>query len=85
MRKWEELSRPDSCLLRAHTDEMTFVLLGRDIAAPATIRFWIGERLRLGKNRPDDAQLVEAEQCAQVMESERAAAGLSPAAPEPPR
>lgn len=49
---------------RAREDEMTFVLLARDVAAPATIRFWMAERIRLGKNKPGDAQIVEAETCA---------------------
>lgn len=71
MRKQDELTNPDSCLSRARDREMTFVLLGRDAAAPATIRAWIAERIRLGKNRPEDAQLVEAEQCARTMEAER--------------
>jgi hypothetical protein len=71
MRKRDELTDPASCMSRARDGEMTFVLLGRDAAAPATIRSWIAERLRLGKNRPDDPQVVEAEQCARTMEAER--------------
>lgn len=63
MRKLEELTNPDSCLNRARYSEMLFVLLGRDPAAPAAIRAWIEERIRLGKNRPDDAQILGAEQC----------------------
>jgi hypothetical protein len=58
-------------MARARDDEMTFVLLGRDQAAPVAIRAWIAERIRLGKNRPDDAQVLEAEQCARTMEAER--------------
>lgn len=73
MRKRDELTDPASCMSRARPDELTFVLLGRDAAAPAAIRAWIAERVRLGKNRPGDTQLVEAEQCARVMEAERAA------------
>jgi hypothetical protein len=71
MRKCAELTDPASCVSRAHDSEMTFVLLGRDAAAPATIRFWVAERVRLGKNRPGDSQVVEAEQCARTMEAER--------------
>jgi hypothetical protein len=56
---------------RAREDELTFVLLGRDAAAPETIRFWIRERLRLGKNQPTDPQITEALECAQQMEAER--------------
>jgi hypothetical protein len=81
MRKYEEMTRADSCLARARDEEMTFVLLGRDVAAPAAIRAWIAERIRLGKNRPDDAQVREAEQCARTMEADRP----GPATTEDPR
>lgn len=56
---------------RAKDDEMTFVLLGRDAAAPVAIRAWVDERIRLGKNTVDDTQIVEALRCAQQMEAER--------------
>lgn len=65
------MTDPSSCMGKARDDEMTFVLLGRDVAAPAAIRAWIAERIRLGRNRPDDPQVVEAEQCARTMEAER--------------
>lgn len=71
MRKRDELTDPNSCMCRAHDDEMTFVLLGRDAAAPAAIRAWIEERIRLGKNTRDDPQVIEAEQCARTMEDDR--------------
>jgi hypothetical protein len=61
MRKRDELTDPKSCMSRARDDEWTFVLLGRDLAAPVAVRAWIDERIRLGKNRPDDEQIVEAE------------------------
>ncbi len=56
-----ELTDPNSCLNRARDDEMTFVLLGRDPAMAATINFWIEERVRLGKNKADDIQILEAQ------------------------
>lgn len=71
MRKSRELTDPRSCMSRARDDEMTFVLLGRDAAAPATIRFWAAERIRLGKNKPDDPQILEALSCAEHMEAAR--------------
>lgn len=71
MRKAEELSNPNSCMNRAHESEMTFVLLGRDIAAPATIREWCRLRCWHGKNKPDDEQIREALACADLMELER--------------
>jgi hypothetical protein len=46
---------------------MLFVLMDRDVAAPQTIRFWIHERIRLGKNSPHDNQICEAERCAHAM------------------
>jgi len=70
MRKKDEMSRTDSCLGHAHTNEMVFVLLGRDVAAPATIRAWATERVRLGKNVDTDEQIVEALACAATMEKE---------------
>jgi hypothetical protein len=75
MRKRDELTNKSSCMNKAREDEMTFVLLGRDVAAPATIRFWINERLRLGKNHSDSCQITEAEECARIMEQER---GIDP-------
>lgn len=70
MIKKQELTDPRSCMSKAKDDEMTFVLLARDIAAPATIRFWIVERILHGKNTRDDPQIVEAEKCAQEMEKQ---------------
>jgi hypothetical protein len=74
MRKRDELNNEAGCMSRARDDEMTFVLLGRDMAAPVAIRAWIAERIRIGKNQPGDAQILEAEQCAKTMEFERAKA-----------
>ena len=54
----------------AHRDEMVFVLLGRDAAAPAAIRAWAAERIRLGKNAPGDEQVTEALACAVTMAEE---------------
>jgi len=70
MRKRDELSKPKTCMATAHPDEMTFVLLGRDAAAPATIRAWVAERIRLGKNVEHDEQIKEALACADTMEAE---------------
>jgi hypothetical protein len=72
MRKKDELTLEHTCMQHAHPNEMVFVLLGRDVAAPAAIRAWCGERLRLGKNERSDAQIVEAQQCAITMEREGA-------------
>lgn len=68
MIKSKELTDPNSCMSRARDDEMTFVLLGRDAAAPAAIRAWVDERIRLGKNSVSDAQIREALECAEMME-----------------
>jgi hypothetical protein len=61
MKKQEELKDARSCLNRARADEWLFVLLGRDRAAPAAVRAWIEERIRLGKNKPSDPQIKEAQ------------------------
>lgn len=71
MIKRDELTNPASCMNRARDDEMTFVLLGRDAAAPVAIRAWVNERIRLGKNRADDQQIVDALACAEAMEPTR--------------
>jgi len=71
MRKRDELTNPASCMSRARDEELTFVLLGRDAAAPVAIRAWIAERIRLGKNQPGDDQILEAEQCARAMYVDR--------------
>lgn len=71
MRKRDELTDSNSCMSRAREDEMTFVLLGRDAAAPMTIRLWVEARLILKKNKRDDPQIVEALACAEAMEKDR--------------
>jgi phage-related baseplate assembly protein len=70
MRKKYELTKEHTCMQHAHPDEMVFVLLSRDVAAPTAIRAWVAERLRLGKNIETDAQIVDALECARVMEVE---------------
>lgn len=47
-----------------------FVLLGRDKATPATIRFWVNERIRLGKNTDIDDQIKQALLYAQLIETQ---------------
>ena len=68
MLKRDELSNPNSCMSRANDDEMVFVLLARDKAAPVAIRAWIAERLRLRLNSVDDWQIQGANMNANVME-----------------
>lgn len=70
MRKKDELTKEHTCMQNAHDEEMTFVLLSRDAAAPVAIRAWVAERIRLGKNAETDAQIVEALECARTMEAE---------------
>lgn len=71
MLKRDELTNPNSCLNRSRDDEMLFVLLGRDKAAPVVIRAWVTERLRIGENQVDDPQILEALACARHMENAR--------------
>lgn len=70
MRKNLELTLKHACMQHAHPEEMTFVLIGRDAAAPHAIRSWAAERIRLGKNAETDEQIVEALACATTMETE---------------
>jgi hypothetical protein len=37
VKKHEEVNNQNSCLNRAMGDEMLFILLGRDLAAPAAV------------------------------------------------
>jgi hypothetical protein len=70
MRKKDELAREHTCMQHAHPDEMVFVLIGRDPAAPVAIRAWVAERLRLGKNVATDDQITSALTDAATMEAE---------------
>lgn len=69
MRKRDELRGP-SCMTNALDDEMVFVLLGRDAAAPLAIRAWAEARIALGLNERTDEKIVEAFKCAETMELE---------------
>lgn len=60
MTKRQELNNATSCLNKAKMKERIFVLLERDVASPATIRFWCEERIRLGKNLSSDLQIISA-------------------------
>ena len=71
MRKYREAKDNDSCWNKAKDYEWTFVLLGRDAAAPAAIEAWCQERIRLGKNTEGDPQIREARRCAASMVAER--------------
>ena|SRR6195256_1923623 len=70
MRKKDELSLDNTCMAHAHPEEMVFVLIGRDVAAPVAVRAWVAERIRLGKNVSTDSQIVEALRIADTMELE---------------
>ena len=68
MRKREEMADPNSCLNKAADNEWLFVLLGRDGAAAATVRFWVAERIRLGLNKIADPKVEEALRWAETAE-----------------
>lgn len=70
MRKRDELADPKSCLNKARDDERIFVLLGRDPAAPAVIRAWARERVRLRVDALDSPKIIEALELARVIEAE---------------
>lgn len=70
MRKHEEINNPVSCFNKAKPNEMLFVLLGRDVAAAYAIRRWVEYRIAKGKNKFDDPQIVEALECATIIERE---------------
>lgn len=78
MLKIDELSKP-SCFKKAKLSEYIFVLIERE-ATPETIRFWCAERIRKGKNRPDDEQIVEALAGADYVEKRLALDNVVPCA-----
>lgn len=71
MIKRDEIEYSESCFNKARDNERLFVMLARDVAAPVAIRAWVAERIRLDKNKSDDPQIVEALECARLMEIER--------------
>ncbi len=71
MIKSEELTNPESCMSRALPDERVFVLLARDLVASQVIREWARLRCLHGKNTVKDPQIVEALECADLMDIER--------------
>lgn len=60
MIKSREISDPNSCLNRAKDDEFVFVLLEHDAAFSHAIREWAKKRIEIGKNKPEDPQIIEA-------------------------
>ena len=77
MKKKEEITNPQSCLSKADPEEMLFVLLARDAAAPGAIRFWASERLRMRMNDADDDKIKEALACADAMYKQRVVGDFS--------
>lgn len=71
MIKSRELTDPESCMSRALPNEMTFVLLGRDVCAPWVLRFWVLLRVLFRKNKWADPQIQEALACARQMRDVR--------------
>lgn len=68
MHKVNEVTDSASCWNKARDNERLFILLERDRVAPAVIRYWAAERVRLGYNDAADHQIAEALQCADAME-----------------
>lgn len=61
------------CYANAKDDEPMFVLLARDKASPAAVRYWCLERIKTGKNTVHDKQIVDAYRVATEMEEYQAA------------
>ena len=70
MRKEKERAIANSCWNKADDGERLFILLGRDVAAPAAIRAWADARIALGKNKARDNQILDALKCADIIEKE---------------
>lgn len=75
MLKSDEINKAASCWNKAREDERMFILLERDLTAPVIIRAWVTERLRVGLNTATDKQILEALQCADLMEQAQVDAG----------
>jgi hypothetical protein len=71
VRKVDEITKQYSCLNKAKSNELVFVLLGRDAAAPTAIRAWVERRIQIGLNEPGDAEVIEALDVADKMDRER--------------
>lgn len=71
MLKKDEIEKHDSCLNRANDDERLFVLLARDLSAPVAIHAWVRDRIKTGKNRLSDPEIISAMATADAMEHER--------------
>lgn len=72
MRANVELSLPGSCIRSALPHEVVFVLLGRDESASIALQAWIDHRIRSGKNKATDGEIIEARACLATMNEERA-------------
>ena len=59
------------CYAAALPAEELFVLLARDPVAPEVVRYWCKLRVERGHNHAGDPQIIEATQCANMMELER--------------
>jgi hypothetical protein len=67
MIKKYERAAPNSCWNKAAEEELLFVLLGRDPAAPAAIEAWCRERIRLGLSSENDEKIDKARTIAEAM------------------
>lgn len=72
LKRDEASNAPGSCWGKAREDERVFILLARDLAAPAAIRYWVELRIAASLNEESDPQIQEARSCAGLMEAEGA-------------
>lgn len=61
----------DQCYNSALDGERMFVLLARDACAPAVILYWVQLRIQSGKNQLSDPEIIEAIECATLMQTQR--------------
>jgi hypothetical protein len=64
MTKQENIDNPNSCWNKAAPDAVVFVLKDTDPSFAATVKFWAGERVRLGCNGWTDDKIRGAIQTA---------------------
>lgn len=84
MRKEKEIADPNSCFNKAFPDELIFILLARDPAAAVAVGAWANERIRSGRNKPDDLKILSADNWVVEATAERERLARQPSdRPEP--
>ena len=71
MLKTEELADPNSCINKAANDEPVFVLRAHDPVFSKVVRFWVMERVLIGKNTIEDPEIIEANELQRYVDANK--------------